>query len=53
LFSAFERAESARNLGSLGLGLVLARAIARAHGGDLDIESAGASGTLFRFSLPR
>lgn len=53
LFSAFERAESARNLGSLGLGLVLARAIARAHGGELEIESAGASGTLFRFSLPR
>ncbi len=52
LFLAFEHAESARNMGSLGLGLSLARAILRGHGGELSIESSDDSGTLFRLDLP-
>ncbi|HEU4412233.1 MAG TPA: GAF domain-containing sensor histidine kinase [Polyangiaceae bacterium] len=36
----------------LGLGLYLARCIARAHGGSLQVESTSAEGTRFRFVLP-
>jgi two-component system CheB/CheR fusion protein len=36
----------------LGLGLFIARAIARAHGGALEVESAGGA-TMFRLVLPR
>ena len=52
----FEPFRSARHHagrgGGLGLGLFIAKAIARAHGGDLEVESAGAA-TLFRLVLPR
>ena len=36
----------------LGLGLFIARTIARAHGGELEVQSA-AGKTLFRLVLPR
>jgi PAS domain S-box-containing protein len=36
----------------LGLGLFIASAIARAHGGDLEVESSGGE-TMFRLVLPR
>lgn len=36
-----------------GLGLFVARAIARAHGGDVEVRSSAAEGTLFRVRLPR
>lgn len=53
LFAAFENAESARLLGSLGLGLTLARTLMRAHGGDVDVEEAEeGEGTLFRLTIP-
>ncbi len=51
LFVAFENAENARTMGSLGLGLTLARALLRAHGGDLVIEAGEGGGTLFRLWL--
>jgi signal transduction histidine kinase len=35
------------------LGLFVAREIARAHGGDVDVESNVVEGTLFRVRLPR
>lgn len=38
---------------SLGLGLFIARAIARAHQGDIDVTSAPDHGTSFRLTLPR
>lgn len=53
LFVAFENAENARTMGSLGLGLTLARSILRAHGGDLEVDSAEVEGTLFRLRIPR
>ena len=39
--------------GSSGLGLYVARAIAEAHGGSLDLVSPGVPGATFRLSLPR
>ncbi len=38
--------------GGLGLGLFIARAIARAHGGDIEVDSANGT-TSFRLVLPR
>jgi PAS domain S-box-containing protein len=37
----------------LGLGLYIAREIARAHGGELEVESSAERGTTFRAVLPR
>ena len=50
---AVQNAESARSMGSLGLGLTLARSILRAHGGDVEVDWAEAHGTLFRLRIPR
>jgi two-component system, NtrC family, sensor histidine kinase GlrK len=36
----------------IGLGLSLAREVARAHGGDLTLERSGPDGTAFRLELP-
>ena len=52
IFDAFERAVSPRHYGGLGLGLFIARAIARAHGGDLTVESRLGEGATFRVRLP-
>jgi signal transduction histidine kinase len=49
LFRPF--ASSARP-GGMGLGLAIAREIARAHGGDIALGYSGAEGTQFRLSLP-
>ncbi|WP_439816283.1 sensor histidine kinase [Zavarzinia sp. CC-PAN008] len=43
---------SARS-GGTGLGLVIARDLLRAHGGDLTLGATGASGTVFRIDLPQ
>ena len=50
LFKAF--AGSARK-GGTGLGLVIARDVMRAHGGDIALLSSDDSGTVFRLTLPR
>ncbi|MDB4877270.1 MAG: Histidine Kinase [Gemmatimonadetes bacterium] len=39
--------------GSIGLGLYIAREIARSHGGRIDVTSAAAAGTSFTIHLPR
>ena len=49
LFQPF--AGSARAEGA-GLGLPIARELAQAQGGDLDLESSGPSGAVFRLTLP-
>ncbi len=53
VFQPFYRAEAARTLdgGGVGLGLAVARSIARAHGGDVVLASSG-SGLVARVRLP-
>jgi signal transduction histidine kinase len=53
LFTPFFRADSsrARASGGIGLGLVLARSIARAHGGDARVESVAGVGTVVRLTF--
>ncbi|GGF45695.1 two-component sensor histidine kinase [Marmoricola endophyticus] len=46
-------ASRARHAGGAGLGLPIARGLARAHGGDLELVDPGAAGARFRLSLPR
>lgn len=56
LFTRFYRADKARNrhIGGAGLGLSLAREIARAHHGDLTlVDSPDAKTTTFMLTLPR
>ncbi len=51
LFQPFERAEHHHGQQGLGLGLYIAAEIARAHGGELGVESDAAE-TRFTFSMP-
>jgi signal transduction histidine kinase len=53
VFLPFYRADASRNLdsGGVGLGLPIARATARAHGGDVELVSEG-QGVTARVSLP-
>ncbi|MGE5048458.1 MAG: sensor histidine kinase, partial [Deltaproteobacteria bacterium] len=53
IFQRFERAASDRYPGGMGLGLFISREIARAHGGDIRVESAPGKGALFTVELPR
>ncbi|HEY2514684.1 MAG TPA: hybrid sensor histidine kinase/response regulator [Polyangiaceae bacterium] len=52
LFEPFARGPGSAGLPGLGLGLFIARAIARAHGGDVTLESSAAHGTTFFVHLP-
>ena len=53
-FTPFWRADTsrARRTGGVGLGLALARRIARAHGGDVTLQSSSGRGTTARLALP-
>jgi signal transduction histidine kinase len=55
LFEPFVYGRSNRQNASegLGLGLFLAREVARAHGGRIDVQSTEADGTTFRATVPR
>jgi PAS domain S-box-containing protein len=54
LFEPFAaRGDKTRHREGLGLGLFIARSIARAHRGDLQVESSPERGTTFRLVLPR
>ncbi|MHB8613475.1 MAG: ATP-binding protein [Candidatus Dormibacteraceae bacterium] len=54
LFSRFARTDSARSpdAGGAGLGLALSAAIARAHGGTLELVANGPAGANFRLHMP-
>ena len=52
IFERFQRGAADRSRPGSGLGLPIARQIARAHGGDIEIFSAPDSGTDFRVRLP-
>ncbi len=53
-FTPFWRADGSRTrkTGGVGLGLALARRIARAHGGEVSLESSAGSGTTARLEVP-
>jgi signal transduction histidine kinase len=53
IFERFGRAASMMNFGGLGLGLYIARAIVRAHGGTIEVEGSGENGTAFIVEVPR
>ncbi|MFE3550959.1 sensor histidine kinase [Streptomyces kronopolitis] len=52
VFDRFYRAKAARALPGSGLGLAMARQIARAHGAELTAEHAPGGGALFRLRMP-
>jgi signal transduction histidine kinase len=54
LFTPFFRTDRsrARGTGGTGLGLALAKRIAEAHGGTIEVESVPGGGTVFRVRLP-
>jgi PAS domain S-box-containing protein len=52
IFGRFERAVSTQHFGGLGLGLYIAREIAEAHGGSIDVASTPGRGTTFTVELP-
>jgi signal transduction histidine kinase len=51
IFERFERS-APRKYGGFGLGLFIAREIARAHGGAISVESARGAGATFTLELP-
>lgn len=52
IFNRFVQLDPSRRGHGAGLGLPIARWIAEAHGGTLDLESSGPAGSTFRISLP-
>ncbi|MFO1056394.1 MAG: ATP-binding protein [Dongiaceae bacterium] len=55
VFAPFQRLDPSRNrdTGGVGLGLAVARNVARAHGGDIELADAPGGGLLARVILPR
>ena len=53
IFERFYRADPSRSTQGNGLGLPLARAIIRAHGGDIQVTSRPGQGSAFTIILPR
>jgi len=53
IFERFYRCDRSRSQAGTGLGLSLARAIARAHGGDIRVESRPGQGSAFTATLPQ
>ncbi|GJL53521.1 MAG: two-component sensor histidine kinase [Nitrospirales bacterium] len=53
VFDRFFRCDQSRSRNGCGLGLSFARAVVRAHGGDITLESEPARGSTFMIRLPR
>jgi heavy metal sensor kinase len=53
IFERFYRSDQSRSQVGIGLGLSLARAIARAHGGDLTATSLPNQGSVFKVTIPK
>ena len=52
IFEKFGRASRGQTKPGTGLGLYIARAIAQAHGGSLDVRSAPGEGATFTLAIP-
>ena len=52
IFEKFGRSSGGTAKPGAGLGLFIARSIAEAHGGSLDVDSVPAQGSVFRLELP-
>jgi signal transduction histidine kinase len=53
IFERFYRADRSRSTAGTGLGLSLAKAIARSHGGEVAVDSRPGEGSTFTVTLPR
>jgi signal transduction histidine kinase len=53
IFERFYRCDQSRSQAGIGLGLSLARAIARAHGGEITATSTPNQGSTFTATLPK
>jgi heavy metal sensor kinase len=53
IFERFYRGDRSRSTAGTGLGLSLARAIARSHGGEVAVDSRPGEGSTFTVTLPR
>jgi two-component system, OmpR family, sensor kinase len=53
VFERFYRADRARTRGGAGLGLAIARQIAYAHGGTIEVQSTPGKGSTFVLRIPR
>ncbi|RLB27633.1 MAG: hypothetical protein DRH11_18410 [Deltaproteobacteria bacterium] len=53
VFKKFYRSDKSRSLPGSGLGLGLVKAIVRAHGGNISVDSVLGKGTTFTVSLPK
>jgi two-component system sensor histidine kinase KdpD len=52
IFEKFGRAKTGKKLPGTGLGLFIARSIAEAHGGSLEVRGAPDGGAIFTLQLP-